>query len=227
MQRTDVNKQIEFYCEKNANQICPFSLEKCKKIVRSDLGVCSFFHKNSNQIICPNVFSRSSFIELISNKFLHTTNIEIYKEVKIGNNFIDYIIMDKIHPTNIVAIELQALDTSGNYKWVFGAKAKPFCINWKTTKKTILSQLVSKVSIFKKISKKVALVIQNTFFDYLKFKKNKFDETKDFHILTYQYENEGFINPTFYSYEFDELIDALVDNERIDLDDLVSNLIGK
>ena len=33
MQKKDVTKQIEYFCEKGGNDICPFSKRKCLKII--------------------------------------------------------------------------------------------------------------------------------------------------------------------------------------------------
>lgn len=227
MQKIGANKRIESYCEKNGNTTCPFSHEKCIKLSRCDIGVCSFFHKKSDQIICPRLFEQFPFIQYLAMKILKAETIEVHKEVKVGNNYIDYILVNSSDNSDYLGVELQTLDTSGNYKWVFGEKTKPFCINWKTTKKTILSQLICKVRLFEKNKKKLVLVIQDTFFDYLKLKKTEYDSAKNIHILSCSYHDKHFGNPILHSYSFNDLIDSMIEDENIDLNAIVFSLCEK
>lgn len=227
MQKIDANKRVEFYCQANGNTLCPFSNEKCIKLSRCDMGICSFYHKEADQIICPNLFRQSDFIEFIAKNVLKAETFNVYKEVKVGNNFIDYIIVNSNNGDDYLAVELQSLDTSGNYKWVFGEKTKPFCINWKTTKKTILSQLLCKIRLFENNNKKLVLVIQDTFFDYLKLNKLKYDDSKKLHVLSYSYVDKRFCNPSLFSYSFDDLINCIIEDEKIDLNNIVSKLCKK
>lgn len=224
MQKNDANKRVEFYCRAKENTLCPFSNEKCIKISRCDIGICSFYHKEADQIICPHLFRQSDFIEFIAKNVLKAETYNVYKEVKAGNNFIDYIIVNSNKSDDYLAVELQSLDTSGNYKWVFGEKTKPFCINWKTTKKTILSQLLCKIRLFENNNKKLVLVIQDTFFAYLKLNKLKYDDSKKFHVLSYSYVDKRFCNPLLFSYSFDDLINCIIEDEEIDLNSIVSKL---
>ena len=224
MQRIGANKNIEYYCEKSGNTVCPFSGEKCRKISRCEIGICSFRHGGSDQIICPELFKQSSFIDYIAKNVLNAEAFEVYREVKVGNNFIDYVIIDSRNSSSYLAVELQTLDTSGNYRWVFGEKTKPFCINWKATKKTILSQLLCKARLFGKNNKKLVMVIQDTFFKYLQFNETAYDGSKNLHVLSYSYNGKKLVNPILRSYSFDDLIDSLIEDENIDLNSIIFKL---
>ena len=104
-------------------------------------------------------------------------------------------------------------------------KKKPFCVNWKTTSKTIQSQLLEKISIFRQNRKSLVLVIQDVFFDRLNMKQNKFDPCKDFHILTLKYQNKKLSEGYFYSYSFDEYLSAVLSVENHDLSHLIRTKI--
>lgn len=213
MQKKDVLKSIEYYCTKETNNICPFSHEKCKKVGRADLGVCSLYHNGNHQIICPNLFSKINFVKLVAKRIIGTDNVDFLKEFKAGNNFIDYIVVDKNDPSNYFGLEIQALDTSGNYRWLFGNKVKPFCINWKTTKKTIVSQLISKAQIFKKAKKHLVLLIQDTFLNYLEADKYLFSPNKLIHICSLKYDGNKFVYYSFHSLNVTELNSLLIESE--------------
>lgn len=225
MLKEDALKKIEYYCEKDKSVICPFSNEKCSKVSRSQIGVCSFVHQNKEQIICPKLFLKSDYFSIIFNKLFNSNSFTVLKEVKLNSNFIDFVLVDKNNNNNYCAVEVQTLDTSGNYKWVFGEKVKPFCINWKTTKKTIISQLLEKVPIFSKNGKKLVLVIQDTFFDYCGFSNNEYDQAKDIHVLKLSYHNHEFVSFQFSSYYYNDLLNLFKTDDDIDLDRVIKKYI--
>ena len=227
MQRQDAIKRIEFYCEKGKDVVCPFSSEKCQKVSRSQLGICSFVHQGKEQIICPNLLLKFDYLSLIASQILNTTSYTVIKEAKINNNFIDFILVDKNNTKNYCGVEVQTLDTSGNYQWVFGEKVKPFCVNWKTTKKTIFSQLLEKVPLFLENNKKLVLTIQDTFFDYCRFPNNEFDLEKDFHVLELAYSNYEFVGFSLHSYDYIDLLSLFRHEESIDLDRIIESYIHK
>ena len=216
MQKNDAQKSYEHHCVKDGQNMCPFTGSICKKISKTKIGICTLFHRGHQQIICPNYFYKFDFLKIVANKILNTTDYYVIKEFKIFDNFIDFILVDKNNYANYCAIELQALDTTGNYQWLFGEKVKPFCINWKTTKKTIIAQLIAKIPVFKTNNKKVVLVIQNTFLNYLKIDDKHLDYDDDLFILALCEEVESY---ELISLSFSQLQKLLVqDFTDFDLD---------
>ena len=85
--------------------------------------------------------------------------------------------------SDFVAIELQALDTTGTVwperqRFIRSAgvdtgdsehlSGKPFGINWKMTAKTILVQLHHKVASLESVNKNLVLVVQDAFLEYIR-----------------------------------------------------------
>ena len=132
--------------------------------------------------------------------------------------------MDKFDESNYVGVELQSLDTSGNYRWIFGDKVKPFCINWKTTKKTIFSQLIAKVNIFKKQNKRMVLVIQDSFSEYLNITDSTFDRSKDLYILSVHYDGNSMTDVSMYSLSLEEIVSLMLETNDIDLNKIIYEL---
>ena len=215
MQKIDAKKKFEYHCEKGVNETCPFSKRKCLKLSKVDIGICAFHHNNEHQIICPNYFLKYNVLEQISSKLLNTEKYKIIQEMKINNNFMDYVLVDSNNLLNYCGVEFQALDTTGNYKWLYGEKVKPFCINWKTTMKTIVPQLFIKGSIFKSHNKKIVLVVQSTFLSYLKISNLRNSLDGDIIICSL---NNGDLY--FYSMFLHDLF-SIFDVNNIDLDEII------
>ena len=220
-----MKKNVEFYCTREGNTICPFTKTKCIKINRQILGACAFSHLQNETVICPRIFKKINFEEIISKRVLGTDSFLVLKEVKIGNNFIDQIIVDGKDNNNFCGVEIQALDTTGNIESLFGEKYKPFCVNWKTTIKTIQSQLLEKISIFKKNKKSIVLVIQDIFFQRMFSKKYCFDLNKEFHVLVLKYVDKTLSFVDLYSYTLDEYINEILDVNDYPLAKLVQEKI--
>lgn len=224
MRNKPCDKQIEYSCVSGVNDICPFNSKRCKKLPRSNIGICSFLHGGSQQIICPCVFEKSDYRVIIEKKILGCRSSSVYPEVKIGDNFFDYLVVDDDNEKQYCAVEIQSLDTTGNYKWVLGEKVKPFCINWNTTKKTIISQLITKLTIFQSVGKAVVLVIQDSFWKYLSKQTYAFDKSKELHILSYHYYDGRFDGYELMSLTFDELCSLLFSEKEYDVDKIVCSL---
>ena len=206
MQRKDVHYNLEVYCDQN-DFVCPFTLKKCKKISKTEIGICSYNFKGVDQILCPNIFLKSNFFEIIKNGFFTGEKISILKEVKYENNFFDYILIDELAKDYII-VEVQSLDTCGNYMSLFGKKVKPLSINWKTTLKTTIYQLILKSYIAQQFNRKIVLVCQDTFFEYVFGKEfqGKTCKEKPVHLLVFKYIKGEFISHTIYSFEYDEIL---------------------
>lgn len=218
-------KELEWHCKRGSNTVCPFSHAKCQKINRAEYGICSVAHNGTMQIICPCLLSRCEFINFIASNILNCGSVSCFKEVKVGSNFLDYLLVDKNDETNYCGVELQALDTTGNYKWVFGDKVKPFCINWKTTKKTIISQIISKERIFNKAGRPLVLVLQDSLFKYIGFKKSQFNKTKSIHVLSVHYEKSKIDLIDINSFEVSDFVNLMCGDESVDLDLIVHRLV--
>lgn len=141
-------KRFDYFCDTDGNTICPFTKKRCFKLSRAKIGICALEHNGEKQIICPSAFPKNQIFDLIANNVIKSNQYLLFNEVKLGDNFLDFLMVDRNNRNNYCGIEFQALDTTGNYRWLFGNKVKPFCINWKTTKKTIISQLITKAKIF-------------------------------------------------------------------------------
>ena len=217
-------KHFNSFCDKSSNTICPFNKKRCFKLSKAEIGICALEHKNEMQIICPFLFPKQIIFDLIAKEVVKSSNYSVFSEVKLGNNFLDFLMVDNTNQDNYCGIEFQALDTSGNYRWLFGDKVKPFCINWKTTKKTILSQLLVKTNIFRNERRKIVLVVQKTFFDYISFKNSEKSSDGDLIILTFDYSNNVFTNYSFLSVSFDNLLASFF-VEQVSLKDIVHKTI--
>jgi len=121
--------------------------------------------------------------------------LHLLSEVTVPGGSVDYVLVPvregKVH--DFVGIELQTLDTTGTV-WperqrllkTLGvmsddyaeASRKPFGMNWKMTAKTILVQMHHKVQTFEYVNRKLVLVIQDKFLDYM-IKEFTFDHVKD------------------------------------------------
>lgn len=228
MQRKDVHKRLEIYTDKT-DTTCPFTNCKCKKINKSNHGICSFFFKGNYQILCPNIFIKSDFIEYINNVFLKADKYYLLKEVKYGNNYFDFILYNEINE-EFVIIETQSLDSCGNYLSLLGEDVKSFTINRKTTLKTTIYQLIMKTYIAKKYKKKIVLVCQDSLLDYIEIEKlcsSSIDYSKDVFFLSYRYDGKTFINKKIYSLSFDDLLKLHknIINFADDLDKVIKNKV--
>ena len=194
-------------------------------MAKTEIGICALEHKGEKQIVCPSVFPKRTIFDLIAKNILNCKEYTIYPEVKIGDNYLDYLMVDNYSKSNYCGIEFQALDTSGNYRWLFGDKVKPFCINWKTTKKTILSQLVVKSRLFIREKRKLILVVQKSFFDYVNFQKLSDSIDGDVVILSFDYKGNMAINYIFSSINYNDLLSSF-SAEYINLKDIVNRTVA-
>ena len=219
-----MKKRIDSFCNLNGEIICPFTNKKCFKLSRSEMGICALEHNGVKQIVCPSLFPKKIIFDLIADKVIRANNYSIFSEVKLGDNFLDFLMVDHNDPNNYCGIEFQALDTSGNYRWLFGDNVKPFCINWKTTKKTILSQLITKSKMFMKEKRKLVLVVQKSFLNYIRFQNLKNSLDGEVPILSFDYYNNNVTNFKFFSVDFNDLMLSLSDNQ-VCLRDIVNKII--
>ena len=176
-------------------QQCPFLGAKCVKIRKSQpdvsIGTCSVAHGREPRpiVICPHRLIQNStvFIDCIHLLERHRPGNEFHllSEVSIPGGSVDYFLVsaNDRKVSDFVAIELQALDTTGTVwperqRFLNDAgvptndleytSRKSFGINWKMSAKTILVQLHHKVETFQSINKRLVLVVQDVFLDYMR-----------------------------------------------------------
>ena len=174
-------------------QICPFTKKRCYKVRKSEpsisIGTCTVRYGSENVpvVICPNrlLQKRKVFIDCLHLLQLHQpgNDIHVVPEITVPGGSIDYIIasVKNSKVVDFVGVEFQTLDTTGTV-WPQRQKflkdkgfevaepdmSKSYGMNWKMTAKTILIQLHHKVDTFEHLNKHLVLIIQDSFFDYMK-----------------------------------------------------------
>jgi len=174
-------------------QICPFTKKRCYKVRKSEpsisIGTCTVRYGSENVpvIICPNrlLQKRKVFMDCLHLLQLHQpgNDIHVVPEITVPGGSIDYVIASVKNGkvVDFVGVEFQTLDTTGTV-WPQRQKflkdkgfevaepdmSKSYGMNWKMTAKTILIQLHHKVDTFEHLNKHLVLIIQDSFFDYMK-----------------------------------------------------------
>ncbi|MGH7213224.1 MAG: NotI family restriction endonuclease [Tepidisphaeraceae bacterium] len=178
-----------------SERACPFLDRTCLKNRKSEpsvlIGICTVAHGRARQplIICPHrlLERRQVFHDCHHLLTLHQPGNELFvvPEVSIPGGSVDYFLISthRRKVKDFVAIELQALDTTGTlwperqrFLHSVGLPAKtrdvecpdPFGINWKMSAKTILMQLHHKVETLQRLGKHLVLVVQDQFFAYMR-----------------------------------------------------------
>lgn len=162
---------------------CPFLDKLCVKRRKSDpeqtIGSCTVGYKNRPLVICSHRFLQRQQIFLDCVGYLESAQrYSVVPEVSMPGGSIDYFVVatDGAEIIDYVGIEIQALDTTGSGGiWdartdlARGRLAPPYQygINWKMSAKTILVQLHHKAAAFEALDKKLVLVLQAEFFDYI------------------------------------------------------------
>lgn len=176
------------------SQRCPYLQRRCIKVRKSQpeisIGTCAVIYgKNSIPIIiCPHrlLERKQIFTDCLHLLTTHEPGNELHviSEVSIPGGNVDYFLVSALNNKvrDFVGIELQTLDTTGTV-WPERQRLleelgvptedhqsqsnKTFGMNWKMTAKTILIQLHHKIETFESINKKLVLVIQDCFLDYI------------------------------------------------------------
>lgn len=193
------------WAETAASQRCPFLNGPCVKIRKSQpdtaIGACAVAHGRNclPLVICPHRLAQNStvFVDCIHLLARHRPGNEFHliPDVRIPGGSVDYFLAsaNDRKVIDFVAIELQALDTTGTVwperqRFLQSAgvatddqerlSAKPFGINWKMSAKTILVQLHHKIKTLEAVDKRLALVVQDSFLDYMR-REFDFDHVRD------------------------------------------------
>lgn len=193
------------WSETVASQRCPFLSGPCVKIRKSQpdtaIGACAVAHGRNRLplVICPHRLAQNStvFVDCIHLLSRHRPGNEFHliPEVRIPGGSVDYFLAsaNDRKVVDFVAIELQALDTTGTVwperqRFLRSAGAatddqehlstKPFGINWKMSAKTILVQLHHKIKTLEAVDKRLALVVQDSFLEYMR-REFDFDHVRE------------------------------------------------
>ncbi len=184
---------------------CPFLQRRCVKQRKSNanqtIGSCTVGYQNHPLIICPYRFISGNtifrnIIPLLKPNLAYAT----VPEVTMPGGNIDYFLIGTNNGTieDYAGVEIQSLDTTGSGT-IWQARedlangalqdAYAYGINWKMSAKTILMQLHHKALAFEALRKKLILVIQAAFFDYIshEFQTDQVHDAQDadplhFHI---------------------------------------------
>jgi hypothetical protein len=191
---TLVKRPLEFYGHSTltgqdwgkilTEQHCPFLDRKCLKQRKSDpeqtIGACVVGYQGKPLIICPKRFLEGQQIFLDSVRLLNTRDarLSIVSEVAMPGGSIDYFLVGT-HGDQVIdylGLEIQSLDTTGS-GGIWDAREDVrndnlqqqyrYGINWKMSAKTILIQMHHKAESFENLGKKLVLVLQQQFWDYI------------------------------------------------------------
>lgn len=165
-------------------QECPSLEKRCVKQRKSDpsqtIGSCTVGYQNGPLIICPHRFLHRQQIFLDCVPLLRRDlKYLIVPEVAMPGGSVDYFVVAVDEDDEVLdyaGIEIQSLDTTGS-GGIWKARqdllhgnlksSYPYGINWKMSAKTILVQMHHKAAAFEALGKKLILVVQNRFFDYI------------------------------------------------------------
>ena len=190
-----MNRQrpLEFYgrnvaCEQDWNAVltgqrCPYLNRKCEKQRKSNpqqtIGACILGFKQRHLIVCPHRFLQRNQIFLDVVPLLSGgKQFFVVPEISMPGGSVDYFVVAERDDTIVdyAGLETQSLDTTGSGGiWAAREDLRAgelganygYGINWKMSAKTVLMQLHHKVGAFESLSKKLVLVTQSEFFDYV------------------------------------------------------------
>jgi hypothetical protein len=165
-------------------QHCPFLNRRCLKQRKSDpkqtIGACTIGYQGKPLIVCPKRFLEGQQIFLDSAKLLTARNARLFvvPEIKVPGGSVDYFLVavreDQV--VDYLGLEIQSLDTTGSGS-IWNAredlyngnlqKKYRYGVNWKMSAKTILIQMYHKSGSFEGLGKKLVLVLQQQFWDYI------------------------------------------------------------
>lgn len=184
-----------------ASEHCPFLERRCVKQRKSNskqtIGSCSVGYRVGDQakplVICPHRFLQDQRIFLDCAQLLEPNHrYLVVPEVTMPGGNIDYFIVAADADGEIIdyaGIEIQALDTTGS-GGIWNARedlaqgrladSYSYGINWKMSAKTILVQMHHKAAAFEALNKKLVLVIQSEFYNYMvrNFRTTRLEDAK-------------------------------------------------
>jgi hypothetical protein len=166
---------------------CPFVGAKCDKTRKSDstiaIGVCSVRRPVGQPlVICPRRLREPQIFDdcvALLDRHQPGNELRIVKEVPVIGGSVDFLLVSvsKGRAVDFVGIELQSLDTtqsvwSARQNFLGGlglaqTERVKLGINWKMSAKTILMQIHHKVAAFEDVGRRLVLVIQTPFLEYM------------------------------------------------------------
>ena len=174
-------------------QYYPYLCKTCIKVRKSQpkisIGTCSVLYGRTKRpiLICPfRLLERKQiFTDCLHLLLTHEPGNELHivPEVSVPGGSVDYFFASvrEGKVMDFAGIELQTLDTTGtvwparqkfleqvNIAKPYRQAKKTYGMNWKMTAKTILVQLHHKIQTFETLNKRLVLVIQDFFLDYLR-----------------------------------------------------------
>lgn len=189
-------------------QTCPFTDKACYKVRKSSpdvsIGTCTveFGRAAEPVVICPTrLIDRGTIFEdCVPLLLRHEEGDELHvvPEVRIPGGSVDYMLVSVRDGSvvDFVGIEIQTVDTTGT---VWPARQRTladlgvprtddaenssngFAMNWKMSAKTILMQMHHKAMTFEHLGRKLVLVVQDRFLDYMsgEFRFGHFSDPAD------------------------------------------------
>ena len=193
-------------------QMCPYLGRRCTKVRKSSpqqsIGSCTVGYQGRPLIICPTKFLHGHQIFVDTVKYLaDAPAYSIVPEVNMPGGSVDFFVVahNDERFIDFCGVEIQALDTTGSGA-IWEARQDVLAntrqdrygygINWKMSAKTILMQIHHKIASFEDVGKRLYLVIQDGFWDYIvrEFDATAFRPADTSHSLvvhTYQPRNIG------------------------------------
>ncbi len=176
-----------------ASEHCRYLGKKCDKIRKSQpnlsIGTCIVGFKGRPIIICPHRFlqRRQIFIDALHLLKNHVpgNQLHVVPEIAVPGGNVDYFVAStgRDGVKDYVAVEIQTLDTTGTVwpsrqQFIGGILGMPvegpspengrsYGMNWKMTAKTVLVQIHHKLETLELLNKKMVLVLQDVFYEYL------------------------------------------------------------
>lgn len=169
---------------------CQYLEKECDKVRKSQpdvtLGTCTVGYMGLPIVICPHrlLQQRQIFTDVLHLLEKHTpgNQLHVVPEIAIPGGNVDYFVcsVQRAEIKDYVAVEIQTLDTTGTV-WLSRQELaqqllktpattggnKGYGMNWKMTAKTILMQLHHKAATLELMGKKLTLVVQDVFYEYL------------------------------------------------------------
>ncbi|TEU14658.1 MAG: hypothetical protein E3J21_15240 [Anaerolineales bacterium] len=165
------------------SQHCPYLDRRCVKQRKSDpqqtIGACILGFKQRRLIVCPHRFLQrnQTFLDVVP-LLSGGERFFVVPEIPMPGGNVDYFVVAERDGAivDFAGLEIQSLDTTGS-GGIWAAREAlsagelgikyGYGINWKMSAKTILMQLHHKVGSFEALAKKLVLVTQTEFFDYI------------------------------------------------------------
>jgi hypothetical protein len=221
-----MKQPLEFYGVNTASDVvwkgvlsaqqCPYTASRCVKQRKSNpeqtIGACVIGYQEQPLIICPKRFLQHHqiFVDAVALIKTRGARYVAVPEIMMPGGSVDYFVVamrgDEV--VDYVGLEIQGLDTTSS-GGIWAAREDlmrgvmqdnyGYGVNWKMSAKTILMQLHHKAKAFEQLGKKLLLVIQRQFFEYMQrefqtehFQSAQTRDTVHFHLYDCVEINESY-----------------------------------